>query len=125
MPSHLKHVGVSDPDRIERYSLRTESENDILKIYYRKAKGDLFQKSLKLKFPRQQKRVLVDSGTNKYENTSEIAANLVHILEELDGIADRSHDQLDTKSKILKDLRHLERVVANKIDEIERELAKL
>ncbi|WP_020407285.1 DUF3461 family protein [Hahella ganghwensis] len=125
MYSNLKHVGISDPERIDRYSLRTEAENDILKIYYKKDKGDLFQKSLKLKFPRQQKRVLVDSGTNKYENTSEIAANLVHVLEELDRIADKSGEHVDVKSKILKDLRHLERVVANKIEEIERDLAKL
>ncbi|ABC27395.1 Chromosome segregation ATPase [Hahella chejuensis KCTC 2396] len=126
MTDHLKHIGVADPQRIEKYTLRTEAENDILKIYYKKEKGDLFHRSLKVKFPRLQKQLLVDSGgAKRYENTSEIAPNLLHVLDELDKITSKETEQVDVKEKILKDLRHLERVVNNKIKEIERDLDKL
>ena len=125
MTEHLRHAGILEPERIEHYSLRTEADNDILKVYYKKQKGEIFQRSVKLKFPRQQKSVLVDSGLNRYEETSEIDANLVHILEELDIITEKKADPTDTKQKILKDLRHLEKVVSNKISEIERDLEKL
>ncbi len=33
-------LGISSPEDIDRYSLRQEASNDILKIYFRKDKGD-------------------------------------------------------------------------------------
>ncbi len=125
MGERLKHAGIVNEENIAHYSLRTETENDILKIYYTKQKGEIFQRSLKLKFPRQRKRVLVDSGLNRYEDTSEIDANLVHILKELDAITDKRMEEADMKGKILKDLRHLEKVVSHKIREIEADLERL
>lgn len=125
MFEHLNAVGVTDTDKIEKYTLRTEGYDDILKIYYKREKGDLFARSEKFKYPRQQKRVKVDSGTRSYMDTTEISPALRKIVDELDSIARRVHVETDLKKKILDDLHHLEKVVQNKIEEIEADLKRL
>ncbi len=125
MYEYLKSIGVKDIDQIERYSLRTEADHDVLKIYYKKKKGDFFHHSVKFKFPRIKKSVLVDSGTHRYEETSEISPQLVHILEELDKITDQEFRREDTLDNVLIELRHLEKVVSNKIREIEDKIERL
>ena len=126
MYPNLNAIGITDTDRVEKYTVRTEGRNDVLKIYYARDKGDLFARSEKFKYPRQQKRVKVDSGTSTYTNTSEIAPTLRYVIEELDRIAKRDAvKEVDLKKKILADLRHLEKVVSSKIDEIEADLQRL
>lgn len=125
MYENLKAIGVTDIDRIEKYTVRTEGKSDVLKVYYRRDKGDIFARSEKFKYPRQQKRVKVDSGTGTYSDTSEIAPTLRYVIEELDRIAHREVQETDVKKKILADLRHLEKVVNSKITEIEADLERL
>jgi hypothetical protein len=125
MYPNLQAIGVVDTDNIEKYTVRTEGKSDVLKIYYVRDKGDLFARSEKFKYPRQQKRVKVDSGTGAYNNTSEIAPTLRYVIEELDQIAKREVKEVDLKKKILQDLRHLEKVVNAKIEEIEADLERL
>lgn len=125
MFEHLNAVGVTDTDKIEKYTLRTEGYDDILKIYYKREKGDLFARSEKFKYPRQQKRVKVDSGTGSYLDTTEISPALRQLVDELDSIARRVTVETDLKKKILNDLHHLEKVVQNKIEEIEADLKRL
>lgn len=125
MYPHLTSIGIEHPEAIERYSLRQEAANDILKVYFSKNKGELFAKSVKFKFPRQRKSVLVNSGSREYKEITEINRTLTHIIDELDIITKRKHTEVDIKNKILGDLRHLERVVSQKISEIETDLEKL
>ncbi|NOE92040.1 DUF3461 family protein, partial [Vibrio cholerae] len=42
---HLVGLGINEPTQIERYSLRQEAHKDVLKIYFKKQKGELFAKS--------------------------------------------------------------------------------
>ncbi|MFM2485844.1 DUF3461 family protein [Celerinatantimonas yamalensis] len=125
MYENLKSIGVNHPESIERYSLRQEAVADILKIYYYKEKGDFFAKSVKFKFPRQHKTVLINGGKGEYKEISEISPELRYLVEELDQLAKKDHGEQNTKEKILNELRHLEKVVTNKIAEIERDLDKL
>lgn len=123
---HLTGLGITDPTQIERYSLRQEVHKDVLKIYFKKQKGELFAKSVKFKYPRQVKNVLVDSGSHQYKEVTEINRNLTLIIDELNQITKHVQiTQVDVKQKILSDLRHLEKVVASKIAEIESDLEKL
>jgi hypothetical protein len=123
---HLTSLGIHDPSQIERYTLRQEALKDVLKIYFRKQKGELFAKSVKFKYPRQMKHVLVDSGSHQYKDITEINRNLTLVVDELNEITD-PHVLSDTelKEKVLADLHHLEMVVSAKIKEIEADLAKL
>lgn len=125
MYPNLTSIGIENPETIDRYSLRQETTNDILKVYFAKQKGELFAKSVKFKFPRQRKSVVVNSGSREYKEITEINRNLTFVIDELDQITKRKHTDVDVKKKILSDLRHLERVVTHKIAEIEADLEKL
>ncbi|QCR35179.1 DUF3461 family protein [Nissabacter sp. SGAir0207] len=125
MYDNLKGLGIANPDDIDRYSLRQEANNDILKIYFRKDKGEFFAKSVKFKYPRQRKTVVADNTTQGFRDIHEINPNLRYVIDELDQICQRDQEEVDLKHKILDDLRHLESVVANKISEIEADLEKL
>ena len=70
--------------------------------------------------------MLVDGGSNKYKEVTEINRNLTLIIDELNTITKpKKLTKVDTKEKILSDLRHLEKVVSSKIAEIEADLEKL
>ena len=126
MYPNLTGLGIHEPEQIERYSLRQEAHKDILKIYFRKQKGELFAKSVKFKYPRQVKSVLVSGGNNQYKEVTEINRNLTLVIDELNKITKPTPTaEVDVKQKILTDLRHLEKVVSSKIAEIEADLEKL
>lgn len=126
MYPNLTGLGINAPTQIERYSLRQEAQKDVLKIYFRKQKGELFAKSVKFKYPRQVKSVLVDGGSHQYKNITEINRNLTLVIDELNTITKPIKvPEADVKQKILADLRHLEKVVSSKIAEIEADLEKL
>ncbi|GAD88993.1 MULTISPECIES: DUF3461 family protein [Vibrio] len=126
MYPHLTGLGINEPTQIERYSLRQEAQKDVLKIYFKKQKGELFAKSVKFKYPRQVKSVLLDDGSGQYRNKTEINRNLTLVIDELNMLTKPTvPTKLTTKQKILSDLRHLEKVVSSKIAEIEADLEKL
>ncbi|MGF1740966.1 DUF3461 family protein [Vibrio profundum] len=123
---NLTGLGIQDPKQIERYSLRQEAHKDVLKIYFQKQKGELFAKSVKFKYPRQVKNVLVDRGSHQYKEVTEISRSLLIVIDELNTLTKPEKlAEVDVKSKILADLKHLEKVVTCKIAEIEADLDKL
>lgn len=122
----LKSLGVKELDHIERYSVRTEGNSDVLKIYYEKKKGQLFHKSEKFKFSRSSRGVRsFSSDPNAYNEISEVSPMLTKVMAELDDIVEHEHREQDAKARILADLRHLEKVVQHKIQEIEAQLDRL
>ncbi len=79
MYDNLKSLGITNPDEIDRYSLRQEVNNDILKIYFQKDKGEFFAKSVKFKYPRQRKTVVADGvgrGYKEVQRSAPICATL-------------------------------------------------
>ena len=125
MYEHLSQLGIKKPEEIERYALRQEAHTDTLKIYFSRQKGELFAKSIKFKYPRQRKNVVVDSGSGLFREVTETNRSLSLVISELDKIVKPVRQEQDVKKKILSDLRHLEKVVAMKIAEIEADLEKL
>lgn len=121
----LQSLGVKDIDHIERYSVRTEGGSDVLKIYYEKKKGQLFHRSEKFKFSRSSRGVRSSTDPNAYKEISEVSPMLTKVMAELDDIVEHEHQEQDAKAKILADLRHLEKVVQQKIMEIEEQLDRL
>ena len=83
-----------------------EANNDILKIYFHKDKGEFFAKSVKFKYPRQRKTVVADGIGQGYKEVQEISPNLRYVIDELDQICQRDRSEVDLKRKILDDLRH-------------------
>lgn len=120
----LKAIGVKQVEDIEKYTLRSERDQDVLKIYHAKKKGELFHRSEKFKFPRSIKVVRGETSGGLKER-SEVSAMLTSVLAELDKITNTNQEEKTAKELILSDLRHLEKVVASKIAEIEKRLDEL
>ena len=95
MYENLKSLGIQEPTSVDSYTLRQEANHDILKIYFKKQKGEFFAKSVKFKYPRQRKTMLVDSGTHEYKDVTEINANLKYVVDELDNLTQGVHVQAD------------------------------
>lgn len=121
----LKELGVTDLDQIERYTLRQEGDEDILKIYFKRKKGDLFAHSMKFRHGRSKKMVQVDSGTHKYKEVSEISPTMLKLSQELDQLVHHEESVADFKKRILSDIDHLEKVLTRKLDQLRNDLDKL
>lgn len=120
----LKSLGVKSLDTIDYYTVRNEKENDILKIYHKREKGALFNKSEKFKFRRSIRQVPT-ANPKDISEINEISPMLSKLMDALDQITQKKRQEITAKQKILEDLRHLEKVVANKVAEIEAQLEKL
>lgn len=128
MYPNLRDIGIRNPENIKRYSLRKEGEKDILKVYFRKSSGMLIGRSSKFKFQRQIKTVSGGQHNHHIQGTtelSEINPTLHKIIQELDSLSLHESSEKELKQQILSDLKHLQLVVDNKIQEIENKLDKL
>ena len=81
MYENLKSLGIQEPTSVDSYTLRQEANHDILKIHFKKQKGEFFAKSVKFKYPRQ-RRPCWSTGTHEYKDVTEINANLKYVVDE-------------------------------------------
>lgn len=125
MQTHLNSIGIRHIEDIIRYSLRQEGERDILKIYFKKHDRELLARSSKFKFQRQQKTVSGGARGDSITNLSEINPKLRSIITELDELAVNAKKEKELKHQLLDDLKHLEKVVSNKIKEMEAKIEQL
>ncbi|MEP0071068.1 MAG: DUF3461 family protein [Marinomonas sp.] len=114
----LNSMGVTSVQDIDKFTLRYEGGNDVLKIYYRREKGSLLPKSKKFKFGRSTKTVLADGGQQTYRQVQEPSLTVLRAMEELEQIVGRQHEEKVSKEDLVKELEHLEKVMTNKISEI-------
>lgn len=122
----LSEMGITRFHEISHYSLRQEgAQRDVLKIYYKRAKGSLLPESRKYKFGRSLKTVIVDGGTAKMENTYEISPFLLRAVSELDALVAEKGATVDTKTRLLQELDHLERVMQNKVSDLRAQIDSL
>jgi len=88
MYENLMALGLRKLDHIKKYRLHTEANRDVLKIYFDATPGHFFGHSETFVYPRQLKRIKVDTGpTNEYISVSEISPTLRYVVDELDQIA--------------------------------------
>ncbi len=121
----LNELGVTDLDQIERYTLRQEGDEDILKIYFKRKKGELFAHSMKFRHGRSKKMVQVDSGTHKYKEVSEISPTMLKLTQELDQLVRHEENIADFKKRILSDIDHLEKVMTRKLEQLRADIKTL
>lgn len=118
----LKSMGVTSFKDIEKFSLRLENGQDVLKINYRREKGSFLPKSKKFKFGRSSKTVLTDGGRQNYESVDEPSLIVLNAMEELESIVGKQQKIKATKEDLIIELTHLENVVNNKINEIKSKI---
>lgn len=124
MYESLRELGVTNIENIEKYTLRQEGDEDILKIYFRRKKGDLFAHSMKFRHGRAKKMVLVDSGKHEYKEVSEISPTIQQLTQELDKIVQHEENVVEFKERILADVDHLEKVIQRKLSQLRNDIDK-
>jgi len=121
----LKDMGISDFDLIERYILRQEGDEDILKIYFKRKRGDLFAHRHKFRHGRSRKVVPVNSGRGQYKEVSEISPTMLEAARELDQIVKRENSVRDYKKRVLNDIDHLEKVMLRKLEQLRADVESM
>tara|TARA_R110000737_G_scaffold339139_1_gene360789 strand:- start:45 stop:428 length:384 start_codon:yes stop_codon:yes gene_type:complete len=121
----LTEMGITSFDSIKKYTLRQEGEFDILKVYYKREKGSFLPRSKKFSFGRATRTVMIDSGRQLWQEVSEVSPILLSALTELHKIAKEEKIVVDTKEEIIKSIAHLDRIVSEKMDEIQALVNKL
>lgn len=114
----LDSMGITSTENIEKFTLRYENSQDVLKVYYRREKGSLLPKSKKFKFGRSTKTVLADGGQQTYRQVQEPSLIVVRALEELEQIVGKQKEEKISKEDLITELEHLEKVMQSKISEI-------
>lgn len=121
----LDSMGITSTENIEKFTLRYENSQDVLKVYYRREKGSLLPKSKKFKFGRSTKTVLADGGQQTYRQVQEPSLIVVRALEELEQIVGKQKEEKISKEDLITELEHLEKVMQSKISEIKGKINAL
>lgn len=121
----LTEMGVTDPEKIERYSLQTNNNVDVLRIVYKRKKGSLRHTSKKYRFGRAQKMVVTDSGSQKTQLIHEISPFVIKVTDELRRLTKTKRTNEEQKEIILDEMRRLEEETNTRLAYIRALLGKL
>ena len=88
MPTYptLIEMGIQNPRQIDRYSVQTANNIDILRVVYKRKKGSLLPSSKRFRFPRTEKLHPGDGNVRAAQVYYEISPALHKSLAELDQI---------------------------------------
>ena len=120
----LTEMGISNPQDIERYSLQTNNNVDVLRIVYKRKKGELLHSSKKFRFGRAQKMVVTDAGQNKTAVVHEISPFVIKVTDELRGLVKTKHSRDEQMAIINEELNRLTEETNTRIAYIKALVAK-
>jgi hypothetical protein len=120
MPEYktLREMKVKRPDQIDRYSVQSVDNTDVLRIVYKRKKGSFLPESKRFRFPRIKKTAMEDSGRRKIDIRWEVNPFLQKAVSELDHILESEISEKRRREIILDELRLLEEDAAHRIDYI-------
>ena len=122
----LTEMGVTRFQEISQYALYKEGNTtDVLKIYYKRAKGSFLPHSRKYRFGRSIKMMLTESNRGVREEMHEISPFLQRALSELDVLSTNKQSVRDEKANLLSDIDNLERVFIDTIGDMRSRIDKL
>ena len=124
-PSSLRAMGIDNPSDIARYTLRKDGDEDVLRIYYKRARGSLLPDSKTFRLGRVHKTVVTDSGAPGYTDEKDISPILLAAITELDGIVKNAEDVADQKRAIIDEIDHLEEHLTARINDLRTQIARL
>lgn len=108
----LSEMGVRSPQQIDKFFVNSIARTDILRIVYERPKGSILPLSRTYRFPRIQKKSVIDKGTREAEFILETDPALREALDELQEILAAKGTSQDVASAILEELRLLEEDIA-------------
>ena len=127
MPTYptLTEMGINNPGEIERFSLNTINNIDIIRIVYTRKKGSLLPASKRFRFGRATKTVIADSGSRKTEVVHEISPFVQKAVAELEHIIDSRGLQVEHAKLIKEEVQRLHEEVASRLAYIESLIDKM
>ena len=105
---HLMQLGINNPNEIDRYSLQTVNNVDILRVVYKRKKGSLLPESKKFRFARTEKIRGADTNARGTWVDYEVSPFIRDVMAELDQIVRTKHDREYKLELIQEELEHLE-----------------
>ena len=115
----LTEMGINNPGEIERYSLNTTNNIDVLRIVYKRHKGSFLPTSKRFEFGRASKTVVADSGTQKTEIVHVISPFLQKAMKELDSIISAKRSNIEQAKLVKQELQRLHQDMASRLTYIE------
>jgi len=122
---HLQEMGILNPEQIEKFSVYTTDDLDVLRIIYARKKGSLLPVSKNYKFPRIKKSVMVDSGTRQTTMVYESTSAFRDALSELEHLKEEKSHATDISALISEEIRLLEEDIALRIEYIKTLVKKV
>ncbi len=121
----LTELGIKNPDQIDRYSLQTIKDTDILRVVYKRAKNSLLPDSKKFRFGRAEKVQLTHGGSKSAGVTHEISPFVRKVMGELDQIVKTKHDKGKKQEILQEELYRLEEETAHRIAYIKKLIGEM
>ena len=115
----LSEMGINNPGEIERYSLNTTNNIDVLRVIYKRKKGSLLPTSKRFEFGRSRKHIVADSGTGKTENLHVISPFLQDAIAELETIISAKKSNIEYANLVKQELQRLHQDMASRLVYIE------
>lgn len=122
---NLESLGITDPEDIDRYSLQTVNNVDVLRIVYRRQKGEILSESKKFRFGRAERYTRSDTGSQTPEIYYEVSPAVSNLMQELDRIVTRKHSREHRLEIIEEELRRLEEENNHRIAYIRKLIGEL
>ena len=104
----LNEMGILNPQEIEKFSVYTTENLDVLRIIYARKKGSLLPVSKNFKFSRVKRPVVVNSGTRQTEVIYESNPAFREALSELENLKMEKSAAVDLSELISEEIRLLE-----------------
>ncbi len=124
----LKSMGVNSVEDVIKYTIRHEGETDVLKIYYKRAKGSFLSRSKKFSFIRGKRSIPIETRNSKaFESITSVSPQLAEAIQELDQLQAQINQQEpeNPKQKLEAHMDHLEKVVNDKLKEMHDIVSKM
>ncbi len=116
----LSEMGITSPHTIDRYSVQTINNMDILRIVYKKEKGSILADSKRFRFPRAEKMIPGQSAM-----FYEIAPVVHKAMVELDQIVKAKRDRSHQLALIKEEVQRLQEETSTRIDYLNQLLGEL
>lgn len=115
----LTEMGINNPGEIERYSLNTVKNIDIIRIIYKRKKGSLLPSSKRFEFGRASRTIMADSGTQATDIVHDISPFVLKAISELDNILDSRKSSVEHSKLIKEELQRLHQEMSSRMAYIE------
>ena len=112
----LHEMGIPHPETIDRYSMQTVNNMDLLRIVYKKQKGSILPDSKRFRFPRTEKLSPGDGKGRENEFYYEISPVARKAMAELDQIVQAKRDRAHQLEVIKEEIQRLREETSTRIE---------